>query len=254
LVLLPTGAAVLAGLQVYLVANGDSATFRYLLGTLDIQAVLLSQVFPMVASMLLVLSLVGSVVGGKWVFLLLLKGERKNEPDPPMSTTFRPLVFLLSLAVAVTFATLVTGFILAICAVVAAIASWLLISKRFEGEHRAGRDAFVAQMILTPILVQALSLIARPQIWIPAESAKLNGASAPTTIYPLAAREDQLTFIDTSDRQIKTLPIDKVTERAACDDIRFDGDRTLASQSFPRYEDIVGPQRPCPPIHLHIWR
>ncbi|GAA1857125.1 hypothetical protein [Asanoa iriomotensis] len=240
LVLLPAVAAGLAGVRIYMQAGGDESTMRYLIQTLNLQAILISTFVPLI--MIALLFVLGALLTSYFRAPTVDRLKRLTTTGLPPGVGPYLMLFFAWVFVAMPQP-------LWVAIVYSSMGG--LMARRVKKERlkpaSPEKAHFDARRWLLPIAVAIATLLAAAGgMWLPAETARI-GTGNPSVIYVLETKEDHVTLLNKTRGIVQVVPIDAVRERTTCNE--------EAGQSGPRwlwrpFRDLihgspVGPP-PCP--------
>jgi hypothetical protein len=209
LVVAPTLTALLAALQVFVFAEGDAATFRFLVQTLNIQALLSVTLMPIVTMMIILLTFasfayrVGRPSRGAINRVLDALGTARTAFLLIGAATTFTLLLYSSPFVCVT--TIVLGIILG------------RFARRAKGRGQEFSLKSASSTIPFFLLLVIMAML-NGDSWIPAETARLGANTSISVIYVLEMKEDQATLLDKTAGHARVIPVEDLHDRQTCDD------------------------------------
>lgn len=211
LVLLPAAAAGLAGVRVYVQAGGDESTMRYLIQTLNLQAILISTFVPLIMTALL-FSL-GALLTSYFRAPTVQRLKRLTTTGLPVGVGPYLVLFFAWVFVAMPQPLGAALFYSSMGGLMARRVK----SERLKPVPSEGAP-FEARRWLLPIATAiVIFLAASGGMWLPAETARIGNGNV-SVIYVLETEEDHVTLLNKTRGVVQVVPIDAVHDRETCNE------------------------------------
>jgi hypothetical protein len=189
---------VLAASKVLLAATGDGPTMLFLVNTMDVPAMLISAIVPMLP--------IAALFGGP--LFLAIAGDAHPRQRPYLAT---------AVVIAVTLAVLGTPIVL-----LGFLVAWPLIWRMARGNLRgrknsaSGRSPYVLPTIM--LLALLCSLFLRPVMWLPTESALIRGDERAHLVNVLRADDTQIVLLDRDLGIVRVIGPTDLSARMTCEE------------------------------------
>jgi hypothetical protein len=216
LVLMPIIGVVLASIQVYSFARGDAVTFRFLIQTMDVRAILSATLVPVF--------LVYALMVPFGIAFAAIKKPTKAEIREFLEDDRRRAKGLTTAGFSFVFVVVIV-LVTPVSTAIAAIAFSGYWAFHFRKARRSRGDSLKDALLQIPLTTLLLPMILSGALismagtpWLPAETARIGPSKSAIHFYALKVEGDNITILNMDSTKVHTVAIGDLNERQACND------------------------------------